>query len=92
MTEEKNYINEILSEGVELLISPKLKFPRELSNEDRIQLFQRMIKYFETQEEYLKCAALEKPLYKYVIKQKHEHHGKQKYARIKNAISSSDAS
>ena len=92
MTEEKNYINDILSEGVELLLSPKLKFPRELSNEDRIQLIQRMIKYFETQEEYLKCAALEKPLYKYVIKQKHDHYGKRKYSGIKNSVSSSEAS
>jgi len=51
-----------------------------------------MIKYFETQEEYLKCAALEKPLYKYVIKQKHDHYGKRKYAGIKNSVSSSEAS
>lgn len=92
MTDEKNYINEILSEGVQLLTSPKLKFPSELSNEDRILLFQRMIKYFETQEEYLQCAALEKPLYKYIIKQKHDTYGRSKQTRIKNAISSSEAS
>lgn len=88
----KNYLNDILVDGVALLTSPKLKFPRELSNEDRIMLFQRMIKYFEIQEEYLQCAALEKPLYKYIIKQKHDTYGQNKQTRVKNSLSSSQAS
>lgn len=92
MNNEKNYLDDILNKGVKLLTSPKLKFPRELSNEDRILLFQRMIKYYEVKEEYLQCAALEKPLYKYIIKQKHDTYGRTKQTRVKNSLSSSQAS
>jgi hypothetical protein len=87
--EDKNYVDDILKEGVKLLTSNKIRFPSELSVDDRILLLQRMIKYFEIKEEYLKCAALETSLYKQIIKQK-----KDSYVRptIKNAYSGSSIS
>jgi hypothetical protein len=87
--EDKNYVDDILKEGVKLLTSNKIRFPSELSVDDRILLLQRMIKYFEIKEEYLLCASLEKTLYKQIIKQK-----KDSYARpsIKNAYSGSTIS
>lgn len=90
--DEKNYINDILADGAKLLSSSGLRFPKELSLEDRIYLLQRMIKYFETNEEYLKCADLEKPLYKLIIKQKQDLNGKRKSIRVKNSITGSQTS
>lgn len=73
--EEKNYVEEILKDGVLLLTKNKVRYPKELTTDDRILLLQRMIKYFENKEEYLLCAALEKPLYRQVIKQKQDSNG-----------------
>jgi hypothetical protein len=87
--EEKNYINDILADGAKLLSSPGLRFPKELSLDDRIYLLQRMIKYFEVNEEYMKCAELEKTLFKLIIKQKQDSNGKRKTVRVKNSISGS---
>lgn len=84
---EKNYIHKILSEGVDLLTSPTLKFPRDITNDERILFIQRMIKFFESKEDYLKCARLEKPLYKYIKLQKQESNGRKH--RIKNSITGS---
>lgn len=84
--EDKNYVEEILKDGVLLLTKNKVRYPKELNTDDKILLLQRMIKYFEIKEEYLLCAALEKPLYKQVIKQKQDTNG-QSYKQ--NAISSS---
>ena len=84
---EKNYIHKVLSEGVDLLTSPTLKFPRDISNDERILFIQRMIKFFESKEDYLKCALLEKPLYKYIKLQKQESNGRRH--RIKNSITGS---
>jgi hypothetical protein len=86
--EDKNYVDDILKDGVKLLTSNKIRYPSELSVDDRILLLQRMIKYFENKEEYLKCAALEPSLYKQIIKQK-----KDSYVRpTKNAYSGSSIS
>lgn len=87
--EDKNYVDDILKEGVRLLTSNKVRYPSELSVEDRILLLQRMIKYFETKEEYLLCASLEKPLYKQIIKQKKDSYGR---PTIKNTYSGSTVS
>jgi hypothetical protein len=84
--EEKNHVEDIFKEGVKLLTSGKVRFPKELSLEERILLLQRMIKYFELKEEYLSCAALEKPLYKQIIKQKQDSYGK---SQIKNTLTGS---
>jgi hypothetical protein len=87
--EDKNYVDDILKDGVKLLTSNKIRYPSELSLDERILFLQRMIKYFEIKEEYLICAALEKPLYKQIIKQKKDSYGR---PTIKNAYSGSSIS
>lgn len=87
--EEKNYVEDIFKEGAKLLTSGKVRFPKELSLDERILLLQRMIKYFEIKEEYLMCASLEKTLYKQIIKQKQDSYGK---LRSKNTLTGSTSS
>lgn len=87
--EEKNYITDILAHGAKLLSSTALRFPKELSLDDRIYLLQRMIKYFEVTEDYMKCADLEKTLFKLIIKQKQDSHETRKSVRVKNPITGS---
>jgi hypothetical protein len=86
MEEEKNYVEEILKDGAILLSKHKLRFPKELTLDERINFLQKLIKYFEHKEEYLLCASLEKTLYKQVIKQKQDSYG---LSRIKNSFSGS---
>lgn len=58
----KNYFNEMMTDGYELLIEDKVIWPYELSRTQKIELLEAALSYFEEIEEYEKCAILKKKI------------------------------
>jgi hypothetical protein len=58
----KNYFNQMMAEGYELLTSDKVNWPYELNDSMKIQLLEKAANYFVELEEYEKCAILQKKI------------------------------
>ena len=58
----KNYFNQMMVEGYELLVSDKVDWPYELDNVMKLQLLEQATNYFTELEEYEKCAILQKKI------------------------------
>ena len=58
----KNYFNQMMTEGYELLVSDKVVWPYELDDSMKIQLLNTATKYFVELEEYEKCSILQKKI------------------------------
>ena len=58
----KNYFNQMMVEGYNLLISDKVDWPYELNDSMKIQLLEQATNYFVELEEYEKCAILQKKI------------------------------
>jgi hypothetical protein len=58
----KNYFNQMMVEGYELLVSDKVDWPYELDDSMKIQLLEKATKYFVELEEYEKCSILQKKI------------------------------
>ena len=62
-----NYFKQMMIEGYELLASDKVVWPEELADSQKIRLLQQAVKYFETIEEYQKCAVLREKIDSFFI-------------------------
>jgi len=58
----KNYFNQMMKEGYELLIADKVDWPYELNDSMKIQLLDQATNYFIELEEYEKCSTLQKKI------------------------------
>ena len=58
----KNYFNQMMTDGYEILTSDKVDWPYELTDAMKIQLLEKAAKYFIELEEYEKCAILQKKI------------------------------
>jgi hypothetical protein len=54
----KNYFNQLMQDGYHLLVQDKINWPYELETDQKVQLLNLAIEYFQELEEYAKCAAL----------------------------------
>lgn len=58
----KNYFNDMMFDGYQLLVEDKVVWPYELSDSQKIELLEAAISYFQELEEYEKCAILKKKI------------------------------
>lgn len=58
----KNYFNNIMVEGFELLAADNVDWPYELTQCQQIELLKHAIVYFEELEEYEKCSILQQKI------------------------------
>ena len=58
----KNYFNQIMHEGYVLLVADTVDWPYELEDEQKINLLQLALEYFQDLEEYEKCILLQKKI------------------------------
>jgi len=65
----KNYFNQMMKDGYELLISKRTSWPYELNASQKVELLQTAIDYYKDQEEYEKCVILQKKI-KVIMKPK----------------------
>jgi hypothetical protein len=59
----KNYFNQMMLAGYELLIADTVDWPYELDDRQKINLLQLALEYFQDLEEYEKCALLQKKIH-----------------------------
>lgn len=58
----KNYFNEMMFDGYQLLVEDKVIWPYELKKSQQIELLEAAILYFQEIEQYEKCAILKKKI------------------------------
>jgi hypothetical protein len=58
----KNYFNQLMQDGYHLLIQDKINWPYELETDQKVQLLNLAIEYFQELEEYEKCTLLQKKI------------------------------
>ena len=59
MSEEKNYIEEVIESTHQVLTEKTIPWPHELSVEHKKMLVSKMIKYYKDIEDFAKCSELE---------------------------------
>ena len=58
----KNYFNQLMTDGYDLLVKDNNRWPADLSDSQKVELLQQAINYFISTEEYEKCAILQKKI------------------------------
>ncbi len=58
----KNYFNQLMQDGYHLLVQDKINWPYELETDQKVQLLNLAIEYFQELEEYEKCTLLQKKI------------------------------
>ena len=58
----KNYFNQLMKDGYYLLVQDKINWPYELEIDQKVQLLNLAIEYFQELEEYEKCTLLQKKI------------------------------
>lgn len=58
----KNYFNDVMVEGFELLAADNVDWPYELTQCQQVELLTQAMMYFQDQEEYEKCHVLQKKI------------------------------
>jgi hypothetical protein len=58
----KNYFKQLMTDGYDLLVASRIKWPGELLDSQKVELLEQAIEYFREQEEYEKCAILKKKI------------------------------
>lgn len=58
----KNYFNQLMKDGYYLLVQDKINWPYELETDQKVQLLNLAIEYFQELEEYEKCTLLQKKI------------------------------
>jgi len=54
----KNYFNNLMTDSYLIYTQDKIDWPHELCTEQKVDLLNQTLKYFETIEDYMKCAML----------------------------------
>lgn len=63
-TGSKNYLEDILNDGLELLTSNKIEWPTRYTKEMKIRIIEGQIQYWSEREDYSKCKLLQDILIK----------------------------
>ena len=58
----KNYFNQVMKDGYDLLIADKIDWPKDLLDSQKVELLQQAMNYFVEVEEYEKCIILQKKI------------------------------
>lgn len=54
----KNYFNHLMVDSYLIYTQDEIDWPTELCTEQKVDLINQTLKYFESVEDYMKCAAL----------------------------------
>jgi hypothetical protein len=54
----KNYFNHLMVDSYLIYAQDEIDWPRELCTEQKVDLISQTLKYFESVEDYMKCAVL----------------------------------
>ena len=58
----KNYFKQLMNDGYEILVAKRIRWPYELLDSQKVELLEQAIEFFRDQEEYEKCAILQKKI------------------------------
>ena len=58
----ENYFNQVMTDAYTLLTSKRVNWPYELEIDQKVQLLNLAIEYFQELEEYEKCTLLQKKI------------------------------
>lgn len=58
----ENYFNSMMADTAQLLTQKVVKWPSELTKEQKVELYVKIIRYCEKTEDYAKCSIISKRL------------------------------